>query len=143
VLNLWDPPEAARVLHVMRSSLLRFQQGRRLRDLEEVLEEEEERLAEIPVGCLIGYENGEELLDEYERLGRVLEEARRREKKAEQNLRYVESRRDELPWKRPERDQLRRAFRTLPQGALVHLAAVGSQESGVGNDGEGWGIYLG
>ena len=48
VLNLWEPPDGARVLHVMRASLLQFQQGRRLRDLEEGLEEEEARLAEIP-----------------------------------------------------------------------------------------------
>ncbi len=138
------------VLHVMRSSLLQFQQGRRLRDLEQELEDAEDEFATIPVDCLIGYDNGEELLDEYEKLGRVLEEARRREKKAEKNLQYTESRRDELPWKRPERDELRRAFRTLPQGALLHLAGVGDQGSGVGDqgsgasgEGEGWGVYLG
>ena len=132
VLNLWEPPDGARVLHVMRSSLLQFQQARRLRDLEEELEEEEARLAEIPVGCLIGYENGEELLDEYERLGRVLDEARRREKKAEQNLQYLQSQREELPWKRPDRDEVRRAFRTMPQGRVRPS-----------EDAKGWAIYLG
>jgi ATP-dependent RNA helicase HelY len=137
VLNLWEPPDGARVLHVMRSSLLQFQQARRLRDLEEELEEEEARLAEIPVGCLIGYENGEELLDEYERLNRVLDEARRREKKADQNLQYLQSQREELPWKRPDREALRRAFRTLPQGAFVHLSEAGTGDS------SGWAIYLG
>jgi ATP-dependent RNA helicase HelY len=131
VLNLWEPPDGARVLTVMRSSLLQFQQNRRLRDLEDDLEEEEERLAGIPSGCLIGYENGEELLDEYERMGRVLEEARRREKKAAQNLQYLRLQSEGIPWKRPERDVLRRAFRTLPQGSLVHL------------EGRGWGVYLG
>ena len=116
VLNLWEPPTEAgtphlggRVLTVMRSSLLQFQQGRRLRDMEQELEEAEAELAEVPTGCLIGYDNGEALLDEYERLGRVLDEARRAEKKAEQNLLYLQIRRTELPWKRPERDQLRRA----------------------------------
>jgi ATP-dependent RNA helicase HelY len=131
VLNLWEPPDGARVLEVMRSSLLQFQQSRRLRDLEENLAEEQARLDEIPVGCLIGYENGEELLDEYEHLGRVLDEARRRERKIEQNLQYIESRRVALPWKRPERDELRRAFRNMPQGAFVHL------------EGRGWAVYLG
>jgi ATP-dependent RNA helicase HelY len=131
VLNLWDPPNGERVLRVMAASLLQFQQSRRLRDLEQELDEAEAELDEVPVGCLIGYDNGEALLDEYERLGRVVDEARRHEKKAEQSVKYVESRRAELPWKRPERDVLRRAFRTLPQGALVHI------------DGYGWAIYLG
>ncbi len=120
-----------RVLSVMRASLLQFQQNRRLRDLEEDLDEEEERLAEVPVGCLIGYENGEELLDEYEKLGRVLDEARRMEKKAEQNLLYLQSQREGIPWRRPERDELRRAFRTIHKGALMHLAN------------RGWAVYLG
>src|SRR5204863_7527693 len=84
-------PGGEHVLHVMRSSLLQFQQGRRLRELEQELEEAEDELATIPVDCLIGYDNGEELLDEYERLGHVLEEARRRERKAEQNLRYAQA----------------------------------------------------
>jgi ATP-dependent RNA helicase HelY len=131
VLNLWDAPAGERVLTVMRASLLNFQQSRRLRDLEQELEEEEARLAEVPAGCLIGYDNGEELLDEYEHRGREVEELRRRERKADQNVRYIESRRDELPWRRPERDQLRKAFRNLPQGALVHLEQ------------QGWSVYLG
>jgi ATP-dependent RNA helicase HelY len=131
VLNLWDAPAGERVLTVMRASLLNFQQSRRLRDLEQELEEEEARLAEVPAGCLIGYDNGEELLDEYEHRGREVEELRRRERKADQNVRYIESRRDELPWRRPERDQLRKAFRNLPQGGLVHLEQ------------QGWSVYLG
>ncbi|MEO8285868.1 MAG: DEAD/DEAH box helicase [Chloroflexota bacterium] len=131
VLNLWEPPDGARVLRVMASSLLQFQQNRRLRDLEDVLEEEEERVAAIPVGCLIGYPDGEALLDEYERFGRVLEEIRRREKKAAQNVQYLELQREGIPWRRPEREVLRRLFRTLPQGALLHI------------DGKGWAIYLG
>jgi ATP-dependent RNA helicase HelY len=143
VLNLWEPPDGERVLRVMRSSLLQFQQGRRLRDLEQELEEVESDLGEVPVDCLIGYDNGEALLDEYEQLGRVLEETRRRERKAEQNLLYVRSRREELPWKRPEREVLRRAFRSLPQGSLVHFAATTDQGSAVGADLQGWGIYLG
>jgi ATP-dependent RNA helicase HelY len=131
VLNLWDPPEGERVLTVMRASLLQFQQSRRLRDLEQELDEAEAELAEVPTGCLIGHDNGEELLDEYEHRGRELDELRRREKKAEQNVRYIEARRDELPWHRPERDQLRKAFRSLPQGAMVHLER------------DGWATYLG
>lgn len=140
VINLWGPGQAGqeqapngeeRALRVMRSSLLQFQQSRRLLDLEQELEEIETDLAEVPVGCLIGYDNGEELLDEYERLGRLTQEARRHERKAEQNVRYIEARKDELPWRRPERDTLRKVFRTLPQGALVHI------------EGQGWAVYLG
>lgn len=131
VLNLWDPPEGERVMRVMRASLLQFQQSRRLRDLESDLEEEQANLEEIPVGCLIGYSSGEELLDEFERLGRVVEETRKRHRKAAQNMTYLQTRRNELPWKRPERDVLRRAFRNLPRGAMVHF------------DEEGWAVYLG
>ena len=131
VLNLWEPPDGARVLKVMRASLLQFQQSRRMADLEQELEQAEAELAAVPVGCLIGYDNGEALLDEYERLGRTIDELRRREKRAEQNVRYAESLRGGLPWQRPERDALRRAFRTLPQGAIVHI------------EGQGWAVYLG
>lgn len=120
-----------RVLNVMRSSLLQFQQNRRLRDLEDALEEEEERLAGIPVGCLIGYESGEELLDEYEKLGRVLETARHREKKVEQNVQFLQLQREGIPWRRPERDELRRALRSMQPGTIVHL------------DNRGWAVYLG
>jgi ATP-dependent RNA helicase HelY len=137
VLNLWDPPAGERALTVMRSSLLQFQQGRRLRDLEQELDDVEDELLQVPVGCLIGYENGEELLDEYERLGRVLDETRRREKKAEQNVAYVEAQRDELPWKRPEREFLRREFRALVPGSFVHLGA------GAGGSDSAWAVYLG
>lgn len=131
VLNLWDAPAGERVLRVMRASLLQFQQNRRLRDMEQELDDEETRLAEVPAGCLIGYDNGEELLDEYESRGREVDELRRREKKADQSVRYIEARREELPWRRPERDQLRKAFRTLPQGAMVHIEK------------HGWSVYLG
>lgn len=131
VLNLWDAPSGERVLRVMRASLLQFQQNRRLRDLEQELDDEEARLAEVPAGCLIGYDNGEELLDEYESRGREVDELRRREKKASQNVTYIELRREELPWRRPERDQLRKAFRTVPQGAMVHIEK------------QGWAVYLG
>ena len=127
VLNLWEPPEGERVLTVMKSSLLQFQQNRRLRDLEDALEEEEERIEAIPVGCLIGYENGEELLDEYERLGRVLEEARRREKKAAQNLQYLEAQRLGIPWKRPERDT---AEEGVPHTAAGVAGASGRERVG-------------
>lgn len=131
VLNLWDAPSGERVLRVMRASLLQFQQNRRLRDLEQELDDEEARLAEVPAGCLIGYDNGEELLDEYESRGREVDELRRREKKAGQNVTYIELRREELPWRRPERDQLRKSFRTVPQGAMVHIEK------------QGWAVYLG
>ncbi len=131
VLNLWDAPAGERVLRVMRASLLQFQQNRRLRDMEQELDDEETRLSEVPAGCLIGFDNGEELLDGYESRGREVDELRRREKKADQSVRYIEARREELPWRRPERDQLRKAFHTLPQGAMVHIEK------------RGWSVYLG
>jgi ATP-dependent RNA helicase HelY len=129
--RLSTPLPEERVLNVMRASLLQFQQSRRLRDLEEALDEEDERLSAVPVGCLIGYESGEELLDEYEKLGRILEGARHREKKVEQNVQFLQLQREGIPWRRPEREELRRVLRTMPPGTLVHL------------DHRGWAVYLG
>lgn len=131
VLNLWNPPSGSRVLEVMRHSLLQFQQSRRLRELATDMYGFQERLAEVPVGCLIGYDDGEALLDEYERLGRDVAAARKREKSAAEELERVRTRLNTTPWTLPRRDSLRHTFRDLAAGSAVHLAN------------RGWAFWLG
>ncbi len=131
VLNLWDPPSGERVLQILRYSLLEFQQGRRLRELE--AEGREARLAydRAQVGCLIGLPEGEELLHEYEHFGNQIMETRDDEKRyAEESVRW-QQKIEERPWRRPQRETLKALFKTIPPGLLIH------------SEDKGWGIYLG
>jgi ATP-dependent RNA helicase HelY len=131
VLNLWDPPAGERVLQVLRHSLLEFQQGRRLRELEADVKTAQTAYDKALVGCLLGYPGGDALLQEYERIGHDIADARDEEKRiAEESIR-LQQRLEERPWKRPLRETLRTLFRTIEPGLLVH-----SEEYG-------WGIYIG
>ena len=131
ILNLWDPPRGERMLGLMRRSLLQFQQSRRLRDLEHEVGAWQEQVDAIPEGCLIGLPDGEDLLSEYEALGRSLDAARTRERKLTDSRARQEGRRTELPWRRPEREFTRRLLRTSQPGTVVHLETLG------------WAVYLG
>jgi ATP-dependent RNA helicase HelY len=131
ILNLWDPPKGERMLAMMRHSLLQFQQSRRLRDLERDVEEWQVQVDSIPEGCLIGLPDGENLLSEYEALGRAVETARTREKKLAEARARLELRRTETPWRRPDREVTRRLLRTFPVGGVLHLVPLG------------WAVYLG
>ncbi len=131
ILNLWNPPRGDRVLDVMRRSLLQFQQSRRLRDLEEGVAEWDAALAAIPAGCLIGLPAGEDLLSEYEALGRAVETGRDRARKLRAARERMAARRTDLPWTRPDRETLRRLLRVFPPGGVVHL------------ENQGWAVYLG
>lgn len=131
ILNLWNPPDGARVLGVMRHSLLQFQQSRRLLELESAVAAWDVALAEVPVGCLIGLPAGEDLLSEYEALGRAVQTGRDRARKLREARTRLEARRTALPWARPDRDTLRRLLRTFTPGGVVHL------------EHRGWAVYLG
>jgi ATP-dependent RNA helicase HelY len=131
VLNLWDPPHGERVLQILRYSLLEFQQGRRLRELEAEVKEAQLAYDRAQVGCLIGYPEGEELLHEYEHIGNKIMEGRDDEKRATEDSIRWQQRIEERPWRRPQRETLRTLFKSIPPGLLVH-----SEE-------HGWGIYLG
>ena len=76
VLNLWDPPAGERVRQLLSQSLLQYQTNRRVRDTEMDLMALEERIANVAKGCLLGYEGGDDLLDEYRALSRGLRLAR-------------------------------------------------------------------
>jgi ATP-dependent RNA helicase HelY len=59
----------------MGQSLAQFQTARRIRDLEDEALAAASRADAVPRGCLIGYDNGDDLLHEYGRLNRALDTA--------------------------------------------------------------------
>jgi ATP-dependent RNA helicase HelY len=131
VLNLWDPPAGERVRQLLSQSLLQYQTNRRVRDTELDLMAIEERIATVAKGCLLGYEGGDDLLDEYRALNRGLRLAETQERRARADESRVLTMTDERPWKEPTRHVLRQVFRSLPVGAMIHVRD------------HGWGVYLG
>jgi ATP-dependent RNA helicase HelY len=131
VLNLWDPPHGNRVRHMLQQSLAQFQSARRARDLEDDIVGLGERILEIPQGCLIGLDAGDELLDNYRGLNHSIDALRSKERSLQQELRDIVARTDARPWSEPGRQALRRVFRTAAPGFVAH------------DRNEGWGIYLG
>ncbi len=131
VLNLWDAPKGERVLQVLRNSLLEFQQGRRLRELEGEVKQTDEAYDQARVGCLIGYPEGEELLHQFDALGHTIVKARDDERRAFEDETRLQAKLDERPWHRPMRETLRQIFRTIESGSLIHAENLG------------WGIFLG
>ncbi len=131
VLNLWDPPAGERVRQLLSQSLLQYQTNRRVRDTEMDLMALEERIATVSKGCLLGYEGGDDLLEEYRALGRGIKLAETQERRAREDETRVLMMTDDRPWKEPTRHVLRQVFRTLPAGAMIHIRE------------RGWGVYLG
>lgn len=131
VLNLWDPPVGERVRQLLGQSLLQYQTNRRVRDTELDLMALEERIANVSKGCLLGYEGGDDLLEEFRALGRGIKLAETQERRAREDETRVLMMTDDRPWKEPTRHVLRQVFRTLPPGAMIHVRE------------KGWGVYLG
>ena len=131
VLNLWDPPHGHRVRQVLQQSLAQFQSARRARDLEDDIVGLGERIAEIPQGCLIGLEGGDELLDDYRGFNHSINALRGKERNLQREMRSLRERVDSRPWPTPGRQALRKVFRFAEPGVVVHA----------GDD--GWGVYLG
>ncbi len=131
VLNLWDPPEGVRVRQLLGQSLMQYQMTRRTRGTEDELLALDERIAAVPRGCLLGFEGGDGLLEDYRVLTRAIQTARARERRARDEEARLTTFTDERPWKEPTRHVLRQAFRTLSVGALIHARD------------HGWGVYLG
>jgi ATP-dependent RNA helicase HelY len=132
VLNLWDPPHGERVRSLLQQSLDQFQSNGRIRDTEEEILEVGREIAEIPQGCLIGLDAGDELLEDYRRLVRSITAAQGREKRLAESARSsVVAAETSTPWPEPGRQALRRAFRGALPGLVTHAR------------GHGWGVYLG
>ncbi len=131
VLNLWDPPRGDRVLYVLRQSLMQFQLGRKVRELSDDIGDRQEAIDAVPRGCLIGYPDGEQLLEEYEDIDHTRVALKRKLEELRRDQRRLEARFRETPWRKPTREALRKLFRTLEPGAMLHT-----------EDG-GWGVYAG
>ncbi len=131
VLNLWDPPHGTRVRHMLQQSLSQFQTARRVREIEDLIIEVGREIDAVPQGCLIGLDGGDELLDEYRGLNATINALRGRERRLQREVHALRLNLDQRPWPEPGRQALRRAFRELPAGVVVHLRRGG------------WAVYLG
>ncbi len=132
VLNLWDPPQGERVRQMLQRSLAQYQASQRIRLIEHDILEVESDLQGVPAGCLIGYPDGDALLDDYSARSRVMQSLQTQERRARKALRDAEhATSTSSPWPRPTRQAIRRIFRTAPPGLVLH-----HQE-------RGWLIFLG
>jgi ATP-dependent RNA helicase HelY len=132
VLNLWDPPQGERVRALLQQSLAQFQSSQRIRELEDQIIAIGEEIAQIPQGCLIGLEGGDELLEDYRRVNRSLAAAQSKERRLEsERVAIRRELKSATPWAEPGRQAIRRAFRMATPGTLAHA-----------RDG-GWAILLG
>lgn len=131
VLNLWDPPHGNRVRHMLQQSLAQFQSARRVRELEDDIVALGARISEIPQGCLIGLDAGDELLDDYRGLDHTSEALRGKERSLLRELRDLSIRTESRPWPEPGRQALRKFFRKAEPGIVAHTRD------------HGWGIFLG
>jgi ATP-dependent RNA helicase HelY len=131
VLNLWDPPEGERVRAMLLQSLAQFQSSQRIRGIEDEIIEAGEQINQIPQGCLIGLDAGDELLEDYRRLNRSLTAAQNKERRLESDQALVgRTLESATPWTEPGRQALRRAFRAARPGLVAHTRDWG------------WGVYL-
>ncbi|TVR68690.1 MAG: DEAD/DEAH box helicase [Sphaerobacteraceae bacterium] len=131
VLNLWDPPRGDRVRHMLHQSLAQFQSARRMRELEDEIIEQTNKIDEVTQGCLIGYEAGDDLLRDYRGVNSSLTTLKNRERRIVRELSNIQMDSEERPWKEPGRQALRKLFKSLPPGQPVHARD------------HGWVIYLG
>jgi len=131
VLNLWDPPHGNRVRQMLHQSLSQFQAAGRVRELEDDIVDLGVRIQELPQGCLIGLDAGDELLDEYRGLNHSIDALRSKERSVQQDMRSLAVIEDTPPWPQPGRQALRRVFRTAEPGIVVHTRN------------QGWGVFLG
>ena len=130
VLNLWDPPHGERVRQLLSRSLAQFQTARRIRELEDEALAAQDKAGAVPRGCLIGHDNGDELLHDYGRLIKAVDAAQAKERSILLEIDAVRESAQGTPWQVPGRQALRNAFRSLVPGSLVHLRD------------EGWAAYV-
>lgn len=131
VLNLWDPPHGNRVRSILEQSLAQFQSARRVRELEDDIVDLGKRIQEIPQGCLIGLDAGDELLDDYRGINHTVDALRAKERSLLKDLRNLSMIEDSRPWPEPGRQALRRVFRAAEPGIVAHIRD------------RGWGVYVG
>ncbi|MDQ3225968.1 MAG: DEAD/DEAH box helicase [Chloroflexota bacterium] len=132
VLNLWDPPRGERVRTLLQQSLAQFQSNQRIWEIEDQIIAMGEEIENIPQGCLIGLEAGDELLEDYRRANRSLAAAQNKQRRLEaERTAVLRDLTSTTPWLEPSRQSLRRALRAATPGTLAHA-----------RDG-GWSIMVG
>ncbi len=131
VLNLWDPPSGDRVRNMLQQSLAQYQAGERIRQLEDDIIEISGDIIGVRKGCLIGYPDGDDLLEDYRLLISTRTTAEQKERRIAQQVAEIERSLDSPPWPEPGRQALRKALRLAEPGLIVH------------DRGRGWGVYLG
>jgi ATP-dependent RNA helicase HelY len=130
VLNLWDPPDGDRVRNLLQQSLAQFQSGQRIRQLEDDIIEIGGDIIGVRKGCLIGYPDGDDLLEDYRLLIGTRTTAEQKERRIAQQVADIERSLESAPWPEPGRQALRKVLRTANPGLIVH------------DRGRGWGVYL-
>jgi ATP-dependent RNA helicase HelY len=131
VLNLWDPPSGDRVRNMLQQSLAQYQAGERIRQLEDDIIEISGDIIGVRKGCLIGYPDGDDLLEDYRLLISTRTTAEQKERRIAQQVAEIERSLDSPPWPEPGRQALRKALRLAEPGLILH------------DRGRGWGVYLG
>jgi ATP-dependent RNA helicase HelY len=131
VLNLWDPPDGDRVRNMLQQSLAQYQSGQRIRQLEDDIIEISGDIIGVRKGCLIGYPDGDDLLEDYRLLISTHTTAEQKERRLAQQVAEIERSLDSPPWPEPGRQALRKVLRLAEPGLIVHDRS------------RGWGVYLG
>lgn len=131
VLNLWDPPSGDRVRNMLQQSLAQYQAGERIRQLEDDILEISGDIIGVRKGCLIGYADGDDLLEDYRLLISTRTTAEQKERRIAQQVAEIERSLESPPWPEPGRQALRKVLRLAEPGLIVH------------DRGRGWGVYLG
>src|SRR5690606_8771625 len=114
-------PQGDRVRQMLQRSLAQYQASQRTRLIEHDILEVEADLHSIPSGCLIGYPDGDELLDDYSTRSRVMQSLQTQERRAKRDLRDAERATEtSSPWPRPPRQAICGTFRTARPGLVMH-----------------------
>ncbi|HET8586756.1 MAG TPA: DNA helicase, partial [Candidatus Limnocylindria bacterium] len=119
------------VRQMLQRSLAQYQSSQRVRLLEQDILEIDADIVGANHGCLIGYPDGDNLLEEYHALSRSLDAVRHKERRIRQEI--VDTRAiidTATPWSEPGRQALRRAFRSAHSGLVIHAREWG------------WGVFL-
>lgn len=132
VLNLWDPPEGNRVRQMLQRSLAQYQTSQRIRIIEDDVLEIEAEVIGITAGRQEVLARDDELFEEYASITRSIQALQHEERDLTQEIASV---RVEVstatPWPEPGRLALRKLFRSVKPGLVVHTR------------GHGWSIFLG
>lgn len=131
VMNLWEPPRGDRVLYILRESLMQYQMSRRVREISTEVQRAQERYDAIDRGCLIGYEDGEELLTEFVEMNHTWESLKRRRQRLAEEGDALRARLESTPWRQPTREAIRKLLRSVAPGLMLHVR------------GGGWKVYAG